>query len=381
MPAPSTAYRTAVWHDFVKEWGIFNLTHLGIQSKIHDNAPLQRTSTYTWVTGDQHLNNFGAWQNCHGDIVFGVNDFDEAIIYDFQMDVWRLGVSVYSQAIYNGLEEEEASAAVLTMCDSYVSTIEGYIGNEEAALFEISDTTATGPLSTWLREVRANQTHHKMLTKYTEMGADGKRKFKRNKKLRDVTPAFAEEVRKALNGTGYGATMMKIGWHARLWDPSTGGTAFQVVDVAQVIGAGVGSFGVGRYYVLLAAADSDHTYSDSAPDQGVILDVKYEPKPAGMSWPWLPLSLSASRSLSLSALSLSLCRTFPISPHLQLLASSTTTRRHGIRRNTAPKRHDHARAARIDVLHRSVCRLGEDNGSDYGVRQRSAWKASFDRAL
>ena len=169
------------WHDFVKEWGIFNLTHLGIQSKIHDNAPLQRTSTYTWVTGDQHLNNFGAWQNRHGDIVFGVNDFDEAIIYDFQMDVWRLGVSVYSQAIYNGLEEEEASAAVLTMCDSYVSTIEGYIGNEEAALFEISDTTATGPLSTWLREVRANQTHHKMLTKYTEIGADGKRKFKRNK--------------------------------------------------------------------------------------------------------------------------------------------------------------------------------------------------------
>lgn len=333
------------WHDFVQEgWGEFNLSRIGIHSSIHDDSPLQRTSLWTWVTGDQHLNNFGAWQNRHGDVVFGVNDFDEAIIYDFQMDVWRLGVSVYSQAIANGLSDEEASAAVLTMCDSYVATVEGYIGNERAAVYEISDATATGRLAKWLAEVKANQTHHKMLDKYTQLGADGRRKFKRGKKLRDVSAAFAEEVRHALNGTGYGATMMKIGWHARLWDPTSGGTSFQVVDVAQVIGAGVGSFGVGRYYVLLAAPDSDHTDGDDvvAADAGVILDVKFEPPPAA---------------------------TGALNPYERAWYETQFLNN----------------AARTALAQRALTSFTDPwvgwariNGSHYAVRQRSAWKASFD---
>jgi uncharacterized protein (DUF2252 family) len=330
------------WNDFVREgWGEFNLSKIGIHNTIHDNSPLQRTSLWTWVTGDQHLNNFGAWQNRHGDVVFGVNDFDEAIIYDFHLDVWRLGVSVYAQAITNGLAEEEASAAVLTMCDSYVSTVEGYIGNERATVFEISDGTATGKLAGWLTEVKNNETHHKMLDKYTQVGADGRRRFKRGKKLRDVSAAFTDEVRQALNGTGYGATMMKIGWHARLWDPSAGGTSFEVVDVAQIIGAGVGSFGVGRYYVLLSAPDRDHSNGDSAADQGVILDVKFEPAPAAAgvlnqyekAWYKTQFFNDAARSA---------------------LAQRALTS------FTDP-----------------FVGWANINGSYYGVRQRSAWKASY----
>jgi hypothetical protein len=34
----------------------------GIITTLSDGSPLQRTSTWTWVTGDQHLSNFGAWQ-------------------------------------------------------------------------------------------------------------------------------------------------------------------------------------------------------------------------------------------------------------------------------------------------------------------------------
>ena len=172
----------------------------------------------------------------------------------------------------------------------------------------------------WLAEVKANQTHHKMLDKYTQLGADG-RQVQAWQKLRDVSAAFAEEVRHALNGTGYGATMMKIGWHARLWDLTSGGTSFQVVDVAQVIGAGVGSFGVGRYYVLLAAPGLDHTDGDDvvAADAGV-LDVKFE----------LPTAT----------------------------ASSTCTRRRGTRRNSSTMRQGPRRAARADVVHRPVGRLG-----------------------
>ena len=83
-----TAY--LFWQDFVKGgWGVSDLSTLGVPTTQADGTPLQRTSTWTWITGDQHLSNFGAWKNRHGDVIFGVNDFDEATIFDFQIDVHR----------------------------------------------------------------------------------------------------------------------------------------------------------------------------------------------------------------------------------------------------------------------------------------------------
>lgn len=123
----------------------------------------------------------------------------------------------------------------------------------------------------------------------------------------------------------YGASLMKIGWHAKIWSDEH----FRVLDVARRVGSGVGSFGVGRYYVLLAGNDPDNedavraagwhggaggragmapspgawrdanhrpTYTwrgaihrfawmlesrrRQADGHGIILDVKYEPEPA-----------------------------------------------------------------------------------------------------
>tara|TARA_B110001452_G_scaffold154548_1_gene128575 strand:- start:479 stop:1165 length:687 start_codon:yes stop_codon:yes gene_type:complete len=83
-----TAYM--FWKDFVQGgWGLFDLSLLGVPTTQADGTPLQRTSTWTWITGDQHLSNFGAWMNRNDEVIFGVNDFDEASIYDFQIDVSR----------------------------------------------------------------------------------------------------------------------------------------------------------------------------------------------------------------------------------------------------------------------------------------------------
>ena len=83
-----TAYM--FWKDFVQGgWGLFDLSLLGVPTTQADGTPLQRTSTWTWITGDQHLSNFGAWMNRNNEVIFGVNDFDEAAIFDFQIDVSR----------------------------------------------------------------------------------------------------------------------------------------------------------------------------------------------------------------------------------------------------------------------------------------------------
>ena len=61
----NTFYRATAhlfWQDFVREgWGLYDLRVLGIEASLNDGSPVERTSTWTWVTGDQHLSNFGAW--------------------------------------------------------------------------------------------------------------------------------------------------------------------------------------------------------------------------------------------------------------------------------------------------------------------------------
>ena len=44
--------------------------------------------------------------------MFGVNDFDEAAIYDFQLDVIRIAVSIVNHGKSNGLNDDEIESAL-----------------------------------------------------------------------------------------------------------------------------------------------------------------------------------------------------------------------------------------------------------------------------
>jgi hypothetical protein len=81
-------------------------------------------STWTWITGDQHLSNFGAWRNRNGEVVFGLNDFDEGAIYDFNVDVLRIAVSICNHANSMGLSKKEVQRVLNVFTESYVSAVE-----------------------------------------------------------------------------------------------------------------------------------------------------------------------------------------------------------------------------------------------------------------
>ena len=56
------------WQDFVSGgWGSFDLPSALQTTVMVDGSPPERTATWTWISGDQHLSNFGAWKNRHGD--------------------------------------------------------------------------------------------------------------------------------------------------------------------------------------------------------------------------------------------------------------------------------------------------------------------------
>lgn len=65
------------WKDFVLNgWGeglkLVEFSGREKPAKIH-GVPLNDKSVWTWVTGDQHLSNFGAWRNRNGKVVFSVS--------------------------------------------------------------------------------------------------------------------------------------------------------------------------------------------------------------------------------------------------------------------------------------------------------------------
>jgi uncharacterized protein (DUF2252 family) len=354
------------WKDFVNgHWddGLLMLSSVrredGIHVHVHAEAhlkggvPLDHKSTWTWVTGDQHLSNFGAWRNRHGDVVFGVNDFDEAAIYDFQIDVLRIAVSVWNHAISNGLSDQQVLEALEEFTDTYVTTAIDYVGNEDASLFELTSKTAKGTLKKFLKDVEGGKSSKKQIKKYTTVDKHGVRRFQKGNttetpdkdtKLAALSPGREAELRQVFTSTKYGATMMKLGWAVRAWDDEF----FTVLDVAARIGSGVGSFGADRYYVLLKGTDGLlREDKDEEDGSAVVLDVKYQPPGA------VTQILTPSESAWYDIM-------FPNA------AARTTEAQRRLTSYTDP--------------YTGLVMLADDEGTlqPFSVRQRSPWKESLD---
>lgn len=262
------------WHDFVaQEWSSLLLKHKG-NSK----------HTWTWITGDQHLSNFGAWKNRHADLVYGVNDFDEAAIYDFQVDLVRIAVSICNHAETNGFSDSKVDAILRALTDSYIRAVQSYVGNQNAGLFELTPSTTTGKLHKFMKKVGKKRSARKQLRKFTTVdNTTMTRSFLKGpvggaahpvSKLAAVPAQIYEQLMQAFTLTHYGASLMKVGWHVRDWDDSF----YKVVDIAERVGSGIGSFGTDRYYVLLNGTDDLLPHTEDA--AAIILDVKLQPDAA-----------------------------------------------------------------------------------------------------
>ena len=61
--------------------------------------------------GDLHVENFGTWRDTDGRLVWGVNDFDEACVYPYTMDLVRLATSALLAARENRLTMSPKASA------------------------------------------------------------------------------------------------------------------------------------------------------------------------------------------------------------------------------------------------------------------------------
>jgi len=84
-----------------------------------DFASLPRSGIESVICGDAHLGNFGFYASPERDLVFDLNDFDEAHPGPWEWDLWRLATSVWVAGRQNGLAEGTCEDATLWCAAAY----------------------------------------------------------------------------------------------------------------------------------------------------------------------------------------------------------------------------------------------------------------------
>ncbi len=84
-------------HERMKESPFIFLraTYFRWAKKIGDWCPELMDAPRVLSIGDLHLENFGTWRDADGRLVWGVNDFDEAAVMPYVLDLVRLATSIY----------------------------------------------------------------------------------------------------------------------------------------------------------------------------------------------------------------------------------------------------------------------------------------------
>lgn len=218
--------------------------------------------TKAWIQGDLHTDNFGSFNTGKGEIIYNLNDFDEASLADYQYDVWRLAVSLVLVARQNDLSSEDEKAIVDGFSESYLGSLDGYRENDNETKTEFTKANTNPRLSELLEKVEEKRTRETLLNLFTEKTGEGRRFTLERDRLEALTLQERGQFQRAIEN--YGKTLSG--------DLQYNPQHFQIKDVARRVLAGTGSLGTSRYYVLIEG----ETKSD---DDDRLLDVKQQSKP------------------------------------------------------------------------------------------------------
>ena len=229
-----------------------------------DFAGLPTTGITPVVCGDAHLGNFGFYASPERDLVFDLNDFDEAHPGSWEWDLRRLTTSVWVAGRQNGSGEEACEAAVRSCVAAYRVQVRHLAGQpllsrafERLDLDRLrhtaSDETLRREVERAARRART-RTSDRALPRFTEEREGRRRIIEEYPLITRVDEAEGERLAEALDG--YLATVPGQ-WRRVL-------AGYTLLDIAHKV-VGVGSVGL-RAYVALCEG--------SSPDDVVFLQLK-----------------------------------------------------------------------------------------------------------
>ena len=221
-----------------------------------DFAGLPSTGITPVICGDAHLGNFGFYASPERDLVFDLNDFDEAHPGAWEWDLRRLVASVWVAGRQNGSTEDDCDRAVRTCVAAYREQVRyladrpligrSYERVDVDRLMESATKDSTvEEIERAARRAR-KRTSDRALPRFTEEREGERRIVDEPPLITHPTPVQAERVAAALDD--YLATLRPH------WARLLGG--YSIVDIAHKV-VGVGSVGLRAYVALLEGSSPD----------------------------------------------------------------------------------------------------------------------------
>jgi uncharacterized protein (DUF2252 family) len=205
------------------------------------------------ICGDLHLENFGAFKGDNRLCYFDLNDFDEACLAPFTVDVVRFVASIEVAAAGYEMTRTQTKELVKTFFHAYLHSI------MDGKPRWIERSLAQGVFRALLRRAM-RRTRLELLARFTKV-KDGKRRIKIDGvRTLSLDPKDAPRLKRFLS---------------RIDIPAVGNSFFKLLDSARRI-AGCGSLGLARYVLLVKGRGS--------PNQNFALDLKYAAPSAVARW-------------------------------------------------------------------------------------------------
>jgi uncharacterized protein (DUF2252 family) len=215
-----------------------------------DFSGMPKTGLEPVICGDAHLGNFGFYASPERDLVFDLNDFDEAHPGPWEWDLWRLVTSIWVAGRQNGLTEGTCEDAALWCAQAYRRQIAGLAGQPLLARSfnrmdidrmrqELADWSLRAEIERSANLAR-RRTTDRALPKLTRE-QEGVRHIVDQPPL--VMHVSDEEKERLIDGLQEYLKTLPPHWHRVLG-------SYVVVDVALKV-VGVGSVGLRAFVVLL----------------------------------------------------------------------------------------------------------------------------------
>jgi uncharacterized protein (DUF2252 family) len=215
-----------------------------------DFAGMPRTGIHPVICGDAHLGNFGFYASPERDLVFDLNDFDEAHPGPWEWDLWRLATSIWVAGRQNGLADGTCEDAALWCAAAYRRQIARLAGQPLLARSfdrmdidkmrqEMADWSLRAEIERSANLARL-RTSDRALPKLTRE-QNGVRHIVDQPPV--VTHVPDEEKERLIDGLEAYLNTLPPHWHRVL-------SSYVVVDVAHKV-VGVGSVGLRAFVVLL----------------------------------------------------------------------------------------------------------------------------------
>jgi len=221
-----------------------------------DFARLPSTGITPVICGDAHLGNFGFYASPERDLVFDLNDFDEAHPGAWEWDLRRLVTSVWVAGRQNGFAEDACAEAVGRCVAAYREQLSYHAAQPLLARsFERLDldrlrsdddrAALRNEVERAARQAR-RRTSDRALPRLTERRDGARRIVEQPPLVTRLAPDDADRLAAALDDY--------LGTLPPHWARILGG--YTLVDVAHKV-VGVGSVGLRAYVALLEGSSSD----------------------------------------------------------------------------------------------------------------------------